>query len=167
MLKRIEIIIDYITNYLFYFICILMFAAFVCVCTEVIGRFVFDRSIGWVVEITEYILVFSTYLGAAYVLKKGGHVNIDILTNYLNPRPRSIANCITDSIAALFCGAIAWFGFKATIFHFQHGTLMADKTLRLPTAPMLSILPIGFLFLAIQFIRLVYRQVRILRNGDN
>lgn len=167
MLRLLKTIIDKIIDYLFYFMCILMFLAFVLVCSEVILRFAFDRSIGWVTEVTEYILVFSTYLGAAYILKKGGHVNIDILTNFLNPGPRKIVNCITDSVAALFCGAIAWFGFKAVIFHFQHGTLMADKTLSLPTAPMLAILPLGFLFLAIQFVRLVYRQIRLTQRGEN
>jgi TRAP-type C4-dicarboxylate transport system permease small subunit len=49
--------------------------AFVClaVCIDVVLRLFVNESLQWVNEISEYSLVYVTFLGAAWLLKSEGH----------------------------------------------------------------------------------------------
>ena len=59
---------------------------------EVFMRYFLNRPTLWTLEISEYSLVYITFLGAAWVLRKDGHVKIDLLVRVLKPRSQIILN---------------------------------------------------------------------------
>ncbi len=55
----------------------------VMVFANVALRFLTDHSILWVEEVSRYLMIWLTFLGAGLVLRYGGHIGIDTLQEAL------------------------------------------------------------------------------------
>ena len=117
-----------------------------------IFRFTPLGSIVWIIEITDYCLLWITFLGTAWVLKVDGHVKMDMLLNRLTPGTQDIVNMITSAVGAIACLILAFFSVKVTWQHFQTHHLFT-RYLDVPSYPILAIIPIGSLLLFFQFVR--------------
>jgi TRAP-type C4-dicarboxylate transport system permease small subunit len=119
---------------------------------EVFVRLLFGFSIQWVVEINEYLIFYMTFLGTAWLLRREGHVKVDILLNVLPPRGQDALNAITSIICAVLCLVVTYYSTVTTIDLFQRHirslTLMAT-----PMGYLIGIIPIGCFSLFIQFLR--------------
>jgi len=135
-----------------YLSAVLIAFAFLSVCAEVIARYVLNASIFWVMETAEYIMMFVTFVAAAWLLKNEGHVSVDIVLNLLNARRRAALTAITSIVGAVICLIIMWYSAGSTWYHFQVGTSMAEKTMDIVVWPLMVILPVSFFALSIQFL---------------
>ena len=61
----------------------LLVGAVLIVSLEICMRYFFRRPQVWTVEVCEYILFILAFLGAPWLLKKGGHVSVDIVVERL------------------------------------------------------------------------------------
>jgi TRAP-type C4-dicarboxylate transport system permease small subunit len=147
-------------DYLGYLSCALLIFSFCITCAEVLMRYFLNQPIIWSVQATEYTLAFSTFLAAPWVLKKGAHVSIDVMVKLFNPRRQLIINIAISIFAAVLSLIIAWYGTTTTFDYAQRNMFMVDKAVRLPGAPLICVLPIGFLLLCIQFSKQAYRYLR-------
>jgi len=48
---------------------------------EVIGRSLFGVATIWVTEVSSYLIVAITFLGAAFVASRDAHIRVDIITS--------------------------------------------------------------------------------------
>jgi C4-dicarboxylate transporter, DctQ subunit len=124
------------------------------VCVDVIMRYFFNRPMIWVIEISEYLLVYMTFLAAAWVLKREGHVTVDVVTAQLKPKAQAITGIISSTVGVFVCLVIAWFGFLETLDNFLRGVRI-PSILEFPKGPILAIIPLGSFLFMIQFIRRV------------
>ncbi len=116
----------------------------------------------WVLEGTEYALLYITFLVAAWLLKKEGHVKVDIVLNQLGPRARAILNFATSIILAVLCLLLVWYGAQSTLENFQKG-LLSVRYYELPKFVFLIIIPVGSFFLLIQSLKRTcnhFRQIK-------
>jgi len=157
-------IFDRIISSMAYLAAALIIFAFLSVAAEVFARYVFNTSIFWVHEITEYIMAFFAIMAAAWVLKKGGHVSLDFVVNFLNPRKQAAVNAATSIIGAIITFVIAWYGASSVYDHFLRGTITITKYIVIPSWPLLTVVPIGFFMLSIQFLRRSYGYLRSWRK---
>ncbi len=153
LLVKVTAIYDRLIDLLAYLAVALIVVAWLSVVTEVFMRYFLRRPQVWVIEIAEYILLAITFLGAAWLLKKEGHVTIDMLPNSLSPKNRALLTAVTSVLGAMVCLAIAWWGAGVTWALFQRGAYDVESMLRLPKAPLLGTIPIGSFLLFIQFLR--------------
>ena len=102
-MKKLGDFFDRILDYLAIVAMVLIVGNMLLVVVEVVMRYFFDKPVVWVIEITQYALVFMTFLATAWLLKREGHVIMDLIVNRLNEKGRHIANMITSFIAALVC----------------------------------------------------------------
>ena len=146
-------VFDRILDYLSYIGCILI--SFIClsVAADVLLRFFLNKPIFWVVEVAEYIIATFVFLAAAWLLRREGHVILDSAINLFKPQSRMIINTFTSFLGAVVCFVIFLFGVMNVWKHFQDGVIMSEKALEIPTAPLLSVGPIGFFLFFIQFLR--------------
>ena len=83
-----------------------------CMCVwvtyEVVMRYLFTRPTIWAVDLSEYTLLWSTFLAAPWVLKREGHVTIDLLVNALGPTSRQRLGIVVSLIGAAICAIFAW-----------------------------------------------------------
>lgn len=146
---------DYLVNSLAAVGAVLIIAAMLIVSLDVVMRYLLHRPIVGVSETTEMILVLITFLGTTWLLRKDGHVKVDVVFNQLNPRIRTWLSIITCLVGMGVCLLLAVCGAQVTrefvqLSHFQ-GT-----ALRLPTAPFIVFIPISGFLMFIQFLRKGY-----------
>jgi len=122
------------------------------VCTELFMRYFFNRPQIWAVEVTEYAMLYITFLGAAWLLKEEGHVRLDILFMFLKPKSQALLNSITSILGVIVCSVLVFFGIWSTWLHYQKG-LTTFSAMELLKWPFLIVIPFGSLLLLIQFIR--------------
>ena len=145
-------IFDAIIDAMAFLAATLLFAAVFLIAYEVIMRYALGQSVSWVIEICEDILLFVTFLGTAWLLKKEGHVSVDILYTSLGPKTQKALDIGTSIIGALICAILTYYAAGSTMDHYARGATVI-KSLTLPKAMLLVIIPIGFFTLFIQFIR--------------
>ena len=154
-MKTIGTTFDKILVVLFWIAGALLIFSTVGTCIDVILRYCFNRPIHWMLEITEYIMLYIPFLGAALVLKEDGHIRVDILINHFSERSRAWLDVITAFVGGMVMLTYTWFGGQVTWDHFKRG-VPALESLRTPMFLILMIIPIGGFFFAIQFFRQTY-----------
>ena len=129
------------------------------VCSDVIMRYFFSRPMFWVTEVTEYCLLWVTFLATAWVLSRDNHVVMDLVIGHMKPEMRARIGIMTSIIGFAVCLLVTWYGVKVTLDVFQRDLLLS--TVLTPPAYMLFIIiPIGSFLLTIQFIRRAFQSIK-------
>ena len=89
--------------------------AILVVCQMVVIRYFLNGSTIWQTEFVIFSLVGATFIGCPYVHKLKGHVNVDLLPNYLGDRGRFALAILASSLGMLFCAVLTWKGYE--LFH--------------------------------------------------
>jgi len=69
---------------------------------DVLMRHIFDDPTIWADEVSCYLLVGITFLGAAYTLSMDAHVRIETFTDRLSPKAQRYLEFITDVLSMAF-----------------------------------------------------------------
>ncbi|USG62419.1 TRAP transporter large permease subunit [Sneathiella marina] len=115
---------------------------------EVFGRTLFDYSTIWVTEVSTYLIVAITFLGAAYVASKNAHVSVDLVPARLSPALRKNVMVATNWMAVFVCIVVLW---KTTAF-FLESFQNASRSWSLLNTPLWipqSTICIGMFFLVL------------------
>jgi TRAP-type C4-dicarboxylate transport system permease small subunit len=131
---------------------VITFGVMINTSVGVISRYFFNRPIGWTSEFNAYALLYITYLSAAWLLSKEGHVVINVLTQSLKPKPAAVLKVIASALSSLVYFVVAYFGVKVTWQAFVRNQPVV-ATVLIPKYTILIVIPIGCFFLAVQFIR--------------
>lgn len=121
------------------------------VCLEVVMRGLFDRPQQWVIEITEYTLLYVTFLGAAWLQRENGHVAVDLLTSALDERWRRYLSIVSSVLGVAIGAVFTWFGTTATISALVRG-VHKPTVLEFPTWIVLAVIPVGGAVLGLRFL---------------
>jgi len=65
----------------FFFIVLIVAAAL-----QVVSRFVFNSPISWTDEVCIFSMVWMGMIGAAYAVRTGSHIKVDLLPNSIGPQ---------------------------------------------------------------------------------
>ena len=155
MLVKIGAIFDHTPNFLACVAGILLVIGWFSVVADVVMRYFLNRPLVWVLETTEYVLTTIAFLGAAWLLRREGHVSLDLVLNLLKPRTQAMFHTITSILGAIACLIVVWYGVEATCSHYLKGMRIVTA-LAPPSAPFLTIIPVGFFLLFLQFLRRSY-----------
>ena len=161
MLGKLSVIFDNILTgaaYLSGFIIILMMLS---ISYEVVMRYFFTAPTTWAIDFSGYMQHALVMLGAAWVLKNGGHTKIDIFSNRLQGKKRAILSLLTSSISLVACSLFFWKGLEATWGAYQRGDFLY-REVEIPSALLLAFFPLCFFLLCIQFAREIYNHFRAL-----
>jgi len=118
----------------------------------VLMRYFLGRPPGWVVEICQYMIFVLTFLGAPWLLRRRGHVAVDIVLACLNQKANSIIAIFTSSVGMMISFFLAWYAARSTWQHFIED-IPVIEILRIPKALLLAFIPVSFLLLALEFLR--------------
>lgn len=155
-------IFDRIIDSLAFLAAVLIIFAMVLVSAEVIFRYFLHAPIIWAFEVTEWILLFICFLGAAWLLKKEGHVKVELLTDRLKPKTQALFGIISSVMGITICLFFVWYGLLVAVDYFQRGVY--DPTvLELPKWVLVSGVPFGGFLLLIQFMRRTYKYLKTWR----
>ena len=154
-------IFDKITLAIFWIAGMLLLYATIGTCTDAILRYFFNRPIPWMLELTEYIMLYIPFLGAAFVLREEGHIKVDLLINHLSDRNKNRMGVITSAVGGIVMVIYTWFGAQVTLDFFKRGVPSLEY-LKTPLYLILMIIPVGSFLFSIQFLRQIpsyYRKI--------
>jgi TRAP-type C4-dicarboxylate transport system permease small subunit len=135
------------------------------ICINVAMRYLFGRPQAWAIELSEYAILYITFLGGAYVLKEEGHVKVDWVVGRLQPRSAALLEIANSVAGALLCLIITWYGVATTWSHYIRN-IYRVTTLETPTFLILAVIPIGSFLLSVQFFRRAYEKMKIVRSSS-
>lgn len=76
----------------------------------VVFRYGLNNALSWAEELSKYLMVWLTFLGAPIALRHFGHINIDLFVRLLSPRLEQFALLLISLIIALTMGIVLWKG---------------------------------------------------------
>jgi len=126
----------------------------------VMMRYVWNKPVPWIVEISSYLMLYITFLGTAWLQRKGGHVEVDLFTGRLKPRVRAAFKTITALGGAVVGFILAWKGSLVTVDYFQRD-VTAIGILNTPQFLLMGIIPIGGFLLLVEFLLQARQQARL------
>ncbi|MBN1106383.1 MAG: TRAP transporter small permease [Deltaproteobacteria bacterium] len=138
---------------------VLLCGAVIIECVEICMRYFVRQPIVWSVEICEYILFSLAFLGAPWLLKRGGHVSVDILVERLGGKGRVFLVLLSSAMGVIVSALICWFSLVTAWECYQTGVVVT-KTLTVPKAPFLLLIALGYLFLLGEFGRQFFRNIK-------
>ena len=137
-------IFDYIIGSLTYLAAAILIFIMLAVVWDVIARAVASQPLKWVLEFSEYNLLYITFLGTAWLLRRDGHVSMDILLVYLKPRASALIGFVTSILIAMICFILFWYGTQVTWEQFQL-CILQSNVIENPTHLEFVVIPLGFL----------------------
>jgi TRAP-type C4-dicarboxylate transport system permease small subunit len=126
---------------------------------SVIARFVFSSPQPAVIELSGYLLLYTTFLGAPWLLRNDGHVKVDLLIAKLGPRGRRVFDVCTSVLGMVVGFVLLWRGAIVTLDFYSRG-IKVFNILATPRYVLMAVIPVGGLLLLLEFGRRTYRFVR-------
>ena len=113
-------------------------------------------SIKWSVDVSEYLLFFSTFLGAPWLMRLGLHVRVDVLLSALNKDTARRFEQALDLFCIGICGVLAYYGFLAAVDAYRL-ELKQFKALTVFDWPFHAVFVFTMVLLAAEFVRRMRR----------
>jgi TRAP-type C4-dicarboxylate transport system permease small subunit len=118
-------------------------------------RFFTDGSILWVEEVSRYLMIWLTFLGAGLVLRYGGHIGIDTLQERL-PRHAIPVRAVIFVVMLGFFAVMLWLGIRYAAFTWAQTT----PVMQIPIGAVYLAMPIGFALLIVHALLMAASYVR-------
>jgi TRAP-type transport system small permease protein len=126
--------------------CSALLVVVAAVCWGVLTRYITAQPAPWAGEVAGMGFAWLVFLGAAAGYKRGLHVSIDILTQFL-PRPLERALAVLVQLAILvFAAYVAWLGVGFTIRNLAN----PSPVLRIPQSIIYLAVTLGFFSIALR-----------------
>ena len=139
----------------------LMAAMMVVICLDVLLRNLGYQSSAHFFTFTEYALLMVPCMGAPWLVREKGHIYVEILLMTLGPRARARMTVAIGLVCIALCLVLAWYGFGITWQNF----VQAEKDVRsldMPRWMVVIWIPLGFLLMAVEFARYLWRRENFL-----
>lgn len=163
MLKRINSFFDGIVELMAVIGRLLMVLMAILVGVDIVALSFFDTSYAWIFEVTEYLLLFITFLGVTYVLRNDEHIKLDLVLNKLNEKQRTLFEIISSFFGMIISLIISITGFVVTLNLYER-EIVIESVLEIPRYLITGIIPISFIFVTIQFLKILIQKVNKIRE---
>jgi len=96
-------------------------AMMITICTDSLGRYLFNRPMRGSYEITSlYLMVILVFMAMPATYASGGHIRLDLLRGVLARVPGMIPERLNAAMAACAFGLLAWYAGGEAIDRFVH-----------------------------------------------
>jgi len=139
---------------------------FICaaVCYTIGMRFLFTKTTIWIMQTTEYALLWIVFLATTWLLREGGHITTDIITVHLKDKTKGYLECVMFVIAGLACAVMVYFG-VVHVCDCIAGGVTDVRAVTVPKSAVFFIIPTGFALLTIQFFRMGWDRLTQIKAG--
>lgn len=90
--------------------CLLLAALLISVMVQIVSRYVFQSPLPWTDEVSRFLLVWLTFIAAAWVMSDRSHVTVDLAVSKLGIRSIALVDSIATAIVVVGAGVMAWAG---------------------------------------------------------
>lgn len=130
---------------------------------NIILRFFFSAGISWTEEFIRYAIIWITFIGASICFRRGIHVGIDVLIDYLPGKSKKTLSMIINLLAIVFMIFLIKYGFDLVLF--SKGTGQLSPALQVPMFWVYLAIPIGALLSLIHLFIQTFEMIRNFRTN--
>ncbi len=148
-----------------YMSAVLILASMLIVCYGVLLRYVFGASTVWQLELSTYFLMFAAFVGGAYGLRHGDHVNLSLIVDRLPAKAQLYVKLVASILGFVFIAIVA-----VIAYFLWWETAEAGRTSgtawNVPLTYPYLIVPLGMTLIALQYLVIVVELIQRIRTGD-
>jgi len=100
----------------------MMGGMFILVFVNVVSRYIFGLSFATTEEISTFLMIWITYIGAGLALREGRLAAIDLFQDMIPMKSRRIFRVVLGVVILLFFGILAYYGAKMVQFGWSQET---------------------------------------------
>jgi C4-dicarboxylate transporter DctQ subunit len=120
--------------------------------------FLLGLNLGWAQELCIYMFIWMAKIGAAYGVRTGIHVGVDVMINALTAEWRKKFIIFSLLAGALFTGTVG--SFAVRFVHELYSTEQVSADMELPMWLVYMGLPIGSYLMCFRFLQACYRFIK-------
>ena len=124
---------------------------------QVVSRYVFNYSFGWVLEGTGVMFAWLIFIGMSYGVRVGAHIGVDAFIRMLGKKSARMVATIATVLCLVYAVIVAYGSTQYVYKMYVVGIEMQDIPIQ-SWIPRI-ILPLGFLLLALRFLQVLWRLV--------
>jgi len=128
------------------------------VCYTIGMRYLFTQTTIWIMQTTEYALLWIVFLGTTWLLRQGGHITTDLIYTHLHQKTKYTLDVIMFVIGGLACAVMVYFGVDYTHRCIVRG-INDVRAVTVPKWTIFVIIPIGSILLTLQFFRMAWSRL--------
>ncbi|MFC1869694.1 TRAP transporter large permease subunit [Chloroflexota bacterium] len=125
------------------------------------SRYVLRVNVAGLFDMAVYSMVIFSFITAAYTMKQGQHITVDVLTALLAERTQAILNITTYSVALIYIIILGWHGWLWSASLFRRN-ISTEAILSIPQFLLIFTLVLGCFLLILQMIRVLVGNIRSL-----
>lgn len=133
-----------------------IFVLVILVVIDVAGRVLFRAPLTGTPELCKIANPAICFLQIAYVLWLGSHIRTTMVYDRLSPKGRKYFDIFSSCLGILMFGSILYASLSLTWVAWAIGEYEGEGALRVPTAPIRTIILLGSACMIIQFIRMIF-----------
>ena len=118
---------------------------------SVILRYVFDMSLAWPVEISEYLVVACVFLPLAFVLVRERNIHVDLFIMHLSKKKKVVLDLIISFLSFILFSLIVWQSGATALESLQEGVRSTTAN-EMPVFPSQVMVPLGGLLLCMALV---------------
>ena len=127
----------------------------VVACIQVVLRYVFGMAFDWVDELSRYVCILITFVGAGVCVRYGTHFCMDAFVQFAPNRIKHLLKTLSNLVSALIMATAAYYGWVQIAKLARFGT--TTPTLQIPMY--VPYLPIG-IFCAVIALRFLIQSLK-------
>ncbi len=127
---------------------------------QILWRLCFS-ALSWSEELTRYLMVWATFLGAGCVYRRMGHIGVTLLQNAVPEKWRTAMQIASH----LLCGAFFLLAVDCGIEYMGMQSRQLSAALRIPMSWVYLAIPVGCGVMACHVLDLLLRMVPLDRKG--
>ncbi|AJE44887.1 TRAP transporter small permease [Celeribacter indicus] len=131
---------------------ILILCMAVGVSVDVLMRNLGYGGLEYTVDAVRYCILFITMSGAAWVLRLGRHVRMDVVVAMLPRRGRVVAEAFVLALSAAVSAVLAWYGVTTVADSYRSGAMLY-LSFDIPEWMPLTLVPFGFTLFTLESLR--------------
>jgi TRAP-type C4-dicarboxylate transport system permease small subunit len=158
--------IDRLSELAGYASAVLILASMLIVCWGVLLRYVFGASTVWQLELSTYFLMFSAFVGGAYGLMHGDHVNLSLIVDRLPEKARLYVKLVASVLGFVFIAIVAAIAFFLWWETTQEGRT-SGTAWNVPLTYPYAIVPLGMTLIGLQYLVIVVQTFQQIRSTDH
>jgi C4-dicarboxylate transporter, DctQ subunit len=134
------------------------------VCYTIGMRYFFRLTTIWIMQTTEYALLWIVFLATTWLLREGGHITTDIIYTHLSDKAKACLDAIMFTVGGLACSIMLYFGITY-MYECITCNVTDVRAVTVPKSAVFAIIPIGSFLLTIQFFRMAWTRLADAREG--
>jgi TRAP-type C4-dicarboxylate transport system permease small subunit len=157
--------IDRLSELAGYMSAVLILASMLIVCYGVFLRYVLGASTVWQLELSTYFLMFAAFVGGAYGLRHGDHVNLSLVVDRLPEKVRLYVRLLASILGFVFIAIVALIAYDLWWETAQAGRT-SGTAWNVPLTYPYLIVPLGMTLIALQYLVIVVEIFQQIISGQ-